>query len=168
MAILSPNAVTVAVAVHPSCVARVNPYTSDIKPTVIKTAPGRSRCLSFASSMCAGTYFRIKKIAKIPIGTLTKKHDRQPRYWVNTPPRKTPAAPPPEATILQIESVLLRACPSSNVVSKIDNAVGAINAAASPCNARKTINIVLVDEKPIKRENTEKPAIPQTSTRRLP
>ena len=106
--------------------------------------------------------------AKIPNGTLTKKSQCQPNSCVSTPPRSTPAAAPPEATILQTLRARLRSGPSLNVVSKTDIAAGDINAAVRPCSARNTINDSLDWESPISSDVAVKPISPVSSTFRRP
>ncbi len=139
-----------------------------MRPPVTSTAPGRPRCLSLASSLCDGTYFRMPAIARMPAGTFTKKHHCQPRYCVSTPPRKTPTAPPPADTMLQTLSARLRSSPSSNVVSRMERAAGAMNAAANPCRARNTMSRTLELVRPRSKEKSENPPIPSSSRRRRP
>src|SRR5436190_17626341 len=84
--------------VQPSLAARVNAYTSSIRPDVTEAAPATSKWRCARSARLSRSSTGARAIAAIPTGTFTKKIHDQLRYDVRTPPSSTPAAAPlPEA-----------------------------------------------------------------------
>src|SRR5215472_4370351 len=70
------------------------------------------------------------------IGTFTNTHDRQPRYWVSTPPNISPRAAPAVAMAAQIPNARPRSASSVKVVVSTASTAGASSAAKIPCSAR--------------------------------
>ena len=74
--------------------------------------------------------------ARIAIGTLTPKHQRQEKYSVRVPPRISPiAAPPPEIAPIT-PNAFARSLGIVKVTLIIARAAGASSAPNTPCNAR--------------------------------
>src|SRR3954467_5050089 len=78
-------------------------------------------------------------MARTPMGTLTKKTQRQDNHEVRTPPRMAPDAPPAPATALHVPIARLRARPSLNVVMMIVKVAGDRTAPPRPCAARAAV-----------------------------
>ena len=57
------------------------------------------------------TVRRVRTAATMPMGTLTKKIERQPRVVVRTPPRRTPAAMPMLPMVPQMARAVERCLP---------------------------------------------------------
>src|SRR5579885_2574317 len=73
----APSDASDAVEVHPSLVARVNPYTSSIRPVVAVTAPRTSKWRWPSSGRLSARTIGARSAAATPTGTLTKKiHDQ--------------------------------------------------------------------------------------------
>src|SRR5690348_644471 len=87
----------VSAAVHPADSAWEQPKTIRNSPAQASTAPGQS-----IGGLTAGRLLRIQARAPataIAANTrLTYKHQRHDKYWVSTPPKISPTAPPPAAT----------------------------------------------------------------------
>ncbi len=84
------------------------------------------------------------------------------------PPRRSPTAAPPVATVVQCPRARFRSLPSGNVMSTIESADGDISAAEIPCSARSTISIVGEMERPISNDSTVKLASPTSKILRCP
>ncbi len=58
------------------------------------TEPYRSKRSPLHSAHSPFSFQKISRQVMIPIGTLTKKILRQPKYWVSTPPKNGPTVSP--------------------------------------------------------------------------
>src|SRR3954451_6642013 len=103
-----------------------------------------------------------------PIGTLTKKTQRQLRTSTITPPRSSPMAPPAPAMAPQTASARFRSGPSAKVVRMSESAAGETMAPPSPCRPRATSSVPSDWEIPQMNEAAAKRAIPVTNSRRRP
>ncbi len=102
-----------------------------------RTVPGTSRWVSpsertFCSSISAPVTAITAK------ATLTKRHQRQERYWVRMPPSSRPTAAPEPATAPKTPKALPRSCGSVKVTVSSERAAGARIAPNRPCTPRAT------------------------------
>ena len=125
--------------VQPQLSALISVKTSAMVPSVIATAPSASYPPSEADSeRLSGTILGASASTTAPIGTLTKKTQRQLSSCTSTPPSSSPTAPPAPAIAPQTASARLRSGPSVKVVRMIDRAAGETIAPPSPCRPRAT------------------------------
>ena len=92
-ALVSSNAMT-APALHPADTTSVHPSTSATSAPATSTTPGMSRRVTCADAGGLGRKALLPTAATAAIGRLTKRHQRQARYWVSAPPRRKPIAAP--------------------------------------------------------------------------
>ncbi len=130
----------VSAAVHPADSAWEQPKTIRNSPAQASTAPGQS-----IGGLTAGRLLRIQArapTAAIAANTrLTYKHQRHDKYWVSTPPRISPTAPPPAATEPKTPKARPRSRGSRNVLTSVPRADGARTAPNAPCSARAATSI---------------------------
>ena len=89
------NPASVRPEVQPQLSALISVKTSVIVPSVLATAPSTSYPPSEArSERLSGTILGASASTVAPIGTLTKKTQRQLSASTITPPRSSPMAPP--------------------------------------------------------------------------
>ncbi len=159
---------SVAVDPQPELTVSTTAYTSNDRPAVTVTAPGRSNVVVPSSARLSTSVRGASSAATIPIGTLTNSTQRQLRPLVRIPPSSTPAAPPAPATAPQMPSARLRSAPSANVTVMIDSAAGETIAAPRPCTARAAINHPSDWAIPPANEASENTTKPSMNMRRRP
>jgi hypothetical protein len=93
-------------------------------------------------------------------GTFTKKIHSQPKYFVSTPPARTPTAAPEPPIAPQIPSALFRSGPSSKLVMTIERAAGEMIAAPNPWSARAPIRTPSDQASPQRNDATVNTATP--------
>ena len=77
-------------------------------------------------------YFWESMAATVPMGTLTKRTDLQPKALVRMPPEMDPAAKPADSTETKMPSARFLCLPSGKVVTRIAKAVAVEIAAPIP------------------------------------
>jgi hypothetical protein len=155
--------------VQPQLSALISVKTSAIVPSVIATAPSTSYPpFETRSERLSGTILGASASTTAPIGTLTKKTQRQLSSSTITPPRSSPMAPPAPAMAPHTASARFRSGPSAKVVRMIDSAAGETIAPPSPWRPRATSSMPSDCESPQMREAPEKRAIPAMKSRRRP
>ena len=96
---------------------------------------------------------------------LTYRHQRQEKYWVRTPPRIRPTAPPPTATDPKTPNARPRSRGSRNVLTRVPRAAGARMAPNAPCSVRAITSISNETAAPPSAEARANPARPVMNTR---
>src|SRR3989442_12343703 len=128
----SPSGRIVSMDMKPAVAAFVNAYTTSISPLVTDRAPGRAKCWSTARPGLFARYFCERTAATVPIGTLTKSTDLQPKALVRMPPEMDPAAKPADSQETKEPSARFTSPPSGKVVTRIAKAVAVEIAAPIP------------------------------------
>src|SRR5581483_9121832 len=160
-AIAARNSPIVRPDVQPCPCAFTIANTSVIRPAVAQTAPATSKLRCASSSTDSGMRRSERMNVAAPTGTLMKKIQGHESSCVSTPPSTSPTAEPPDAIAAQTPSAFARSLPSANVVEMIESAAGEMNAAPSPCKARKPISMPEFTASPFRSEavvNTTTPA----------
>ncbi len=142
----SPRLVRISGSLHPRSFASINPYTSPNRPAVPRASPGRSS-LRASSDRDSRTTRTATRNPAMPIGTLRKNTDSQPKFSTIQPPRVGPSASATPETPAQIPIALARSS-GGNVTVRIESVPGISIAAPMPCRTRKTISWLLVDDSP--------------------
>ena len=124
---------------------------------------GRPVCRSDSS-----TNIGASTMISTPIGTLTKKTQRQSSHSVSMPPASRPIAEPPTDTAAKTPNARLRSGPSLNVVVTSASAVGEAIAPPTPWSTRAASNCHDSWANPPSSEARMNRTMPVMSTRRRP
>src|SRR5918994_3986107 len=152
---------------QPASLASTSAYTSSDRPTVMETAPAKSkwRCPSLRDS---GSRRGARSAAAMPTGTLTNSTHSQPAHSVSMPPSRTPTAPPEPATAPQTPIALLRSEPSANSTVTSESAAGESSAAPRPWTARAATSQPALCASPPASDAAANRIRPATNRRRRP
>ena len=122
------------VLVQPSLFPRTSPNTSRNSPPEKVTTPGTSMppC---AGSRDSSTFSSVTTSAATPIGTLTRKIQRQPSDSVIRPPTSGPIATAPPVVAPQIPNAVPRSLPWNSWASSASETANIV-APPTPCRPR--------------------------------
>ena len=144
----------------------MSPKISRNSPDEKVTRPGQSiGCGSVALTLAS--LVSVRKIAAIPIGTLTKKIHSHPRPSVISPPISGPIATEPPTVAPQMPIAFARSRPSNSWAISA-RAVANIAAAPMPWTPRAKLSTVGSPESPQAKEAIVKSPKPKLNTRRRP
>ena len=154
--------------VQPFSLPLMTAYVPSITAAVTVTAPVTSRRRSSALPESLGSNERQATKTAIPMGRLTRKIQFQANRSVSTPPRSTPAVPPPESTKPKMPIALARSAGSVKIVMISESATTDTMAPPKPCTALATTRNSFEPASPQASEVAVNSARPMRNSRRRP
>ena len=152
---------------QPASGASTTAYRSATSASVSVTAPAASNATRSGARLSRSST-GASASSTSAMGMLMKKIARHPNASVSTPPTSSATVAPTPPTAPQTARALLRSASSSNVVMRIDSAVGAISAAETPWTMRAPTRKPGELASPQASDAAANSAVPAMSVRRRP
>ena len=146
-----------------------SPTMASTRPSAaVTSSPPGTSAPARRTGRSAVTVRTASAAASSPIGTLTRKIQRQPTVSVSSPPSSVPSAAPAAPTNAYTPIARARSVGSGNSAAIMPSTTADAIAAATPCPNRASTSIVASTDPPHSSEASTNNSSPVTSLRRRP